>query len=134
MGAPWIVVGHVLADDGDVIVRMIVVEADGQQVLADLPSSSARELAALLETSANRAEAEDARITAGAKALLEDYCKRECIAPLEERLADCLAECVDGTLLTVRDTWNGADVELRLGSFRPDLSERAAELLEEAGR
>jgi hypothetical protein len=53
---------------------------------------------------------------------------------LEDRLAECLAECVDTTLLTVRDTLNDHPVELRLGSFNREISERAAELLEEAGR
>lgn len=55
-------------------------------------------------------------------------------APLEDRLANCLAECVDTTLLTVRDTMNDRPVELRLGSFNREVSERAAELLEECGR
>ncbi len=52
---------------------------------------------------------------------------------LERRLAECLRDCVDGTLMTVRDTLNDREVELRLGSFDQGLSERAAELLEEAG-
>lgn len=55
-------------------------------------------------------------------------------APLEDRLADCLAACVDTTLLTVRDTLNDTSVDLRLGSFNREVSERAAELLEECGR
>lgn len=52
---------------------------------------------------------------------------------LEERLAKLLAEIVDTPLLTVRDTLNDRPVELYLGSFNQSLSERAAELLEEAG-
>jgi len=52
---------------------------------------------------------------------------------LERRLSECLRDCVDTTLLTVRDTLNDRDVELRLGSFDKGLSERAAELLVEAG-
>ncbi|MGH6865459.1 MAG: hypothetical protein ACREDO_04635 [Methyloceanibacter sp.] len=55
-------------------------------------------------------------------------------APLEDRLAECLAAAVDTTLLTVRDTLNDYPVELRLGSFNREISERAAALLEEAGR
>lgn len=55
---------------------------------------------------------------------------------LESRLADCLADCIDTPLLTGRDEVGGyaSPLEIRLGFFRPELSERAAELLEEAGR
>lgn len=53
--------------------------------------------------------------------------------PLERRLAECLRDCVDTTLATVRDTVNDRQVELRLGSFDKGLSDRAGELLEEAG-
>lgn len=56
------------------------------------------------------------------------------VTALEDRLAECLAVCVDTTLLTVRDTLNDCPVELRLGSFNREISERAAALLEEAGR
>lgn len=58
------------------------------------------------------------------------------IATLESRLADCLADIVDAPLLTGRDECGGfiSPLDIRVGFFRPDLSERAAELLEEAGR
>lgn len=52
---------------------------------------------------------------------------------LQARLAECLAEVVDATLLTVRDVGSSGAIELRVGSFRPDLGERSAEILEEAG-
>lgn len=57
------------------------------------------------------------------------------IPTLERRLAECLAACVDTPLLTGRDEPGGftSPLDLRLGFFRPELSERAAELLEEAG-
>ncbi len=56
-------------------------------------------------------------------------------APLVDRLADCLADCIDTALLTTGDPdFPPRKIELRLGCFRPDLGERAAELLEEAGR
>lgn len=55
---------------------------------------------------------------------------------LEARLAECLADCIDTPLLTGRDETGGfkSPLEIRLGFFRPELSERAATLLEEAGR
>jgi hypothetical protein len=54
-------------------------------------------------------------------------------ASLEERLADILAEIVDRPLLTVHE--HGRPLELFAGSFLPpEISDRAAELLEEAGR
>jgi hypothetical protein len=55
---------------------------------------------------------------------------------LEERLADCLADIVDTPILTGRDEcWAfRSPLEIRLGFFRPDAANRAAELLEEAGR
>lgn len=53
-------------------------------------------------------------------------------APLEQRLAACLADCIDTSLLIGSD--GGRPLDVRLGFFRPDLSERAAELLEEAGQ
>lgn len=135
MGAPEIAVGTVVAENGDVVVRLVATREDGLQMGADLPASAARQLAGLLLLSADRAEAEDAEVTRAAKGLLRNYCKLEGIAPpLEDRLAACLAEAIDETLMTVRDTMNDRDVELRLGSFRKDISERAAELLEEAGR
>lgn len=58
------------------------------------------------------------------------------VATLESRLADCLADIVDAPLLTGRDELGGftSPLEVRLGFFKPELSERAAELLEEAGR
>ena len=55
---------------------------------------------------------------------------------LEARLAECLADCIDTPLLTGRDEVGGlsSPLKIRIGFFRPALSERAAELLEEAGR
>ena len=58
----------------------------------------------------------------------------EVLPTLEERLADCLADCVDTPLLTVHDPDINAPLDLRLNSFKRELAERAAELLEEAGR
>ena len=63
------------------------------------------------------------------EALAEDLPQ---VAPLEARLADCLADCIDAPLMT--GSVEGHATEIRLRFFRPDLSERAAELLEEAGR
>lgn len=54
------------------------------------------------------------------------------IATLESRLADVLADIVDAPLLT--GTAECHSLEIQLGFFQPQLSERAAELLEEAGR
>lgn len=56
-------------------------------------------------------------------------------APLQDRLAACLADIVDNPVLTLRDCDAAGDrqLEIRLGSFRPDISERACQLLEEAG-
>lgn len=58
------------------------------------------------------------------------------VETLESRLADCLADIVDTPILTGRDEVGGhtSPLDIRLGFFRPELSERAAELLEEAGR
>lgn len=54
--------------------------------------------------------------------------------PLERRLAACLSECIDTPLMTGS---LGGDaripIQIRLGFFRPDIADRAAELLEEAG-
>lgn len=47
---------------------------------------------------------------------------------LERRLATCLAECIDTPLFTGQD-----EFEIRLSFFKPDISEKAATLLEEAG-
>lgn len=52
---------------------------------------------------------------------------------LEARLAECLAACIDTPLLTGTAD-SSIPTEIRLGFFKPDISERAAELLEEAGR
>lgn len=54
---------------------------------------------------------------------------------LERRLAECLAAIIDTPLLSGRDECGGfsSPLEIRLGFFKPELSERAAELLEEAG-
>lgn len=58
------------------------------------------------------------------------------VATLESRLADCLADIVDTPILTGKDECRGfsSPLDIRLGFFHPELSERAAELLEEAGR
>lgn len=57
---------------------------------------------------------------------------------LEARLAECLADIIDTPLLNdfLRNGEGLSDqlLDLRVGSFLPHLSERAAELLEEAGR
>jgi len=60
----------------------------------------------------------------------------DCGPTLEARLAECLADCIDTPLLTGRDEMGGfsSPLEIRLGFFKPDLSNRAAELLEEAGK
>lgn len=58
-------------------------------------------------------------------------------APLLERFADLLAAILDEPLHTLSGPGpdGGHDpLQLRLAHFRPDLSERAAVLLEEAGR
>lgn len=57
------------------------------------------------------------------------------VATLERRLGELLAEVIDAPLLTGRDEVGGfsSPLQLRVGFFRPELSERAAELLEEAG-
>jgi len=54
---------------------------------------------------------------------------------LERRLAACLASCIDEVLLSGRDECGGfaSPLEIRLGFFKPELSEMAATLLEEAG-
>ena len=55
--------------------------------------------------------------------------------PLEERLAKCLAELVDTPILSGKDECGGysSPLDIRLGFFNPELANRAAELLEEAG-
>lgn len=57
------------------------------------------------------------------------------VLPLERRLAECLASIVDTALITGCEEVGRSDgqLELRLRFFRPDLSELAAILLEEAG-
>lgn len=57
------------------------------------------------------------------------------VATLERRLGECLAAIIDEPLLTGRDEVGGfsSPLDIRLGFFKPELSERAAELLEEAG-
>lgn len=54
--------------------------------------------------------------------------------PLERRLAACLSTCIDTSLIT---GFLGGDTRIptgvRLGFFLPEIAERAAELLEEAG-
>ena len=55
--------------------------------------------------------------------------------PLERRLANCLADCVDQPLLRLNGS-AGMDpeiIDIFLGHFQPEISERAATLLEEAG-
>lgn len=54
---------------------------------------------------------------------------------LEARLAECLADCIDTPLMVMADVERGGgQIEIRLGNCLPELSERAAGLLEEAGR
>lgn len=55
---------------------------------------------------------------------------------LEKRLADCLAAMIDTPLFSGHDETGrpSSALDIRLGFFRPELSERAAELLEEAGQ
>lgn len=53
---------------------------------------------------------------------------------LEARLADCLAAAIDTPLLTLRDPGSERYIFHRLGSFNVELAERAATLLEEAGK
>lgn len=57
-------------------------------------------------------------------------------APLEERLAACLARAIDTPLLVGRDECGGfnSPLDIRLGFFQPEIANHAAELLEEAGR
>jgi len=54
---------------------------------------------------------------------------------LEARLADCLADCIDAPLMQLFDP-DGGDrmVEVRMSSLNRALADRAATLLEEAGR
>lgn len=56
------------------------------------------------------------------------------LSPLVDRLAALMAEVCDAVLLTVREPGSPHDISLTVGSFRPDLGERMAVLLEEAGR
>lgn len=59
------------------------------------------------------------------------------VAPLLERFADLLATILDDPLTTLAGSGpeGGQDpLHLRLSHFRPELAERAAVLLEEAGR
>lgn len=58
------------------------------------------------------------------------------VEPLEKRLADCLATCIDTALLSGRDECGGfsSPLDIRLGFFQPEIANRAAELLEETGR
>lgn len=55
---------------------------------------------------------------------------------LEDRLAELLADILDGALLTFAGGAEPSDkpLDLRLHTLRPDLSKRAALLLEEVGR
>jgi hypothetical protein len=55
------------------------------------------------------------------------------VAPLEERLAECLAACIDTPLQTLDDD-GGHTITIRLRHYLPAFSNQAAELLEEAGR
>lgn len=56
--------------------------------------------------------------------------------PLERRLADCLAAIIDEPILEGRDEPGHftSPLSIRLGFFKPELANLAAELLEEAGR
>ncbi len=53
--------------------------------------------------------------------------------PLVDRLAAILSDIVDEPLLVLHDAARPRPLELRLSHFKPELAERAAELLEEAG-
>lgn len=55
---------------------------------------------------------------------------------LEERLAACLADILDTPIMSGKDEVGSysSPLDIRLGFFRPDAANRAAELLEEAGR
>ena len=55
--------------------------------------------------------------------------------PLLDRIAAVLNDIVDEPLQRINDAGSNAprDLELRLAHFRPDLAERAAAVLEEAG-
>jgi hypothetical protein len=53
---------------------------------------------------------------------------------LASEIADCLAEIIDAKLLTVHEPLTDGPLDLRVGSFLPVLSNRAAELLGQAGR
>lgn len=54
---------------------------------------------------------------------------------LEARLAECLADCIDMPLMQMFDPDGGERmVEVRMSSLNRALAERAATLLEEAGR
>lgn len=57
-------------------------------------------------------------------------------SPLTQRLATLLARIVDEPLLVMPGTtaFDTRPFELRLAHMRPDLSESAAELLEDAGQ
>lgn len=54
---------------------------------------------------------------------------------LEQRLAECLAAAIDTPLLRLNDVSSGEEdgIALYLGSFKPEICECAALLLEEAG-
>lgn len=54
--------------------------------------------------------------------------------PLEARLAECLAEAIDTPLFTFFELGGEIRQAAYLGSFRPEIAERACVLLEEAGR
>lgn len=57
------------------------------------------------------------------------------IETLEKRLADCLAACIDTPLLQLFDPDGRAQmVEVRMSSLNRQIANRAAGLLEEAGR
>ena len=62
-------------------------------------------------------------------------CRNRTTTSLERRLAECLAAIVDEPLLTGRDEPGGfsSPLDIRLGFFKPELANRAAELLEEVG-
>ncbi|MBW8638968.1 hypothetical protein K1W69_17360 [Hoeflea sp. WL0058] len=57
------------------------------------------------------------------------------VEPLERRLAKCLADCVDNPLLRLNGSvgMEPEGIDVLFGHFQPELSERAAALLEEAG-
>jgi hypothetical protein len=71
-----------------------------------------------------------------ASALLANHASQQADeGTLEQRLAACLSAIVDEPLLMIGDPFGNHQTKMAiyLGSFQPELSERACLLLEEAG-